>query len=202
MLSHYTPLPHLFLQPWMKLSKCTIKTHVRSERLVGHVRPPSRIPDMLAGHVWPPSQIPERLAGHVRPQPGHVRPQVWVSEGIGLSMYRLIYRLGRVIFSRFPPVAVDFLARRPAVARPARFPAKSDRFSPRRRGFLRSSTHPRAPPGLSAQPPITARFLPVFTTPPPISALRDRLQLLSRPEQIRNKESTLLPSWRDQIPYT
>jgi hypothetical protein len=80
------------------------------------------------------------------PRPEHIR----VYEGIGLPIYRPIYWLGRLIFGRFPPVAVDFLASRPAVARPTRFPVESDHFSPYRRGFLRPLTRPRAPPDLSA----------------------------------------------------
>jgi hypothetical protein len=62
------------------------------------------------------------------PRPRHVR----VSEGIGLP----IYRLGRSIFGRFPPVIVDFLADRPTIAPPARFPTESGHFSPRRHGFF------------------------------------------------------------------
>jgi hypothetical protein len=161
------------------------------ERLVGHVRPPSRISERLTGQVWPPSRIPERLVGHVRD-----------SEGNGLLIYRSIYRLGRSIFDRFPPVVIDFLAGRPAITRPARFPAESSRFSPCRHSFLQPPTHPRALPGLSAQPSITARFRPVFDLPLPILNLPNRLQLLSRPEQMWNEEYTLLPSWGDRIPYT
>jgi hypothetical protein len=64
-----------------------------------------------------------------------------------------------------------FLTGRPTVVCPVRFSAESDRFSPRRRGFLWSPTHPHAPPGLSAQPPITTRFRPVFSSNWPISDL-------------------------------
>jgi hypothetical protein len=95
-----------------------------------------------------PSRILERLAGHVQ-----------VSEGIGLP----IYRLGRQIFTRFPPAAINFLVGRPGVARPTRFPVESGRFSPRGRRFLRPPTRPCTPPDLSGQPPITARFRPIFT---------------------------------------
>jgi hypothetical protein len=68
MLPHYIPLPHRFLQPWMKLSKCTIKTPVRSD-----ISAP--LAEFQRG--WP--DMPS-------PRPGHV----WVSEGIDLLIYRPI----------------------------------------------------------------------------------------------------------------
>jgi hypothetical protein len=104
MLPHYIPLSHRFLQPWMKLSKCTIKTSVRSDisgPLVGFQRGWSDMSDPLAGFQRGWSDVSGLRPRHVR-----------VSEGIGLPIYR-------PIFGRFPPAAVVFLAGRPTVAPPS-----------------------------------------------------------------------------------
>jgi hypothetical protein len=113
------------------------------------------------------------------PQPGHVR----VSEGIDLPIYRPIYWLGWPIFGRFPPADVDFLASRPVVVRPP--------------PWFSSAAYPPSRPTR-----FTVRFQPIFGPPLPILDLPDRLQLLSRPEQMGNEEYTLLLSWGDRIPYT
>jgi hypothetical protein len=65
----------------MKLNKCTIKTHVRSD-----------ISDLLIRFQRGWLDMSES-AGHVR-----------ISEGIDLPIYRPIYWLGRLIFDRFRSV--------------------------------------------------------------------------------------------------
>jgi hypothetical protein len=141
-------------------------------------------------HIWPPSWILESLAGHIQ-----------VSKEIGLPIYRPIYQLGRSIFCRFSPVAADVLVCWPTITPPARFSAEFGHFSPRRRGFLRPPTRPRASPDLSAQPPITVRFRPIFALSLPILALLDRLWLLSQSKWgTKNLDNCL--SWGDRIPYT
>jgi hypothetical protein len=111
MLLHYIPLPHRFLQSWMKLSKCAIQTPIRPD-----------ISGPLTGF-----QISWLHMFGLRPE------HVWVSEGIGLPIYRPIYRLGRPIFNRFQPVFT------------------------RRRRFLGRSTRRRAPH------PIPGRIWQLFT---------------------------------------
>jgi hypothetical protein len=51
--------------------------------------------------------------------------------------------------------------------------------------------NPRELPGVTTARPGVAGVLQVFAPPPPISALPDRFRLLSRPEQMGNKESTI-----------
>jgi hypothetical protein len=149
-----------------------------------HIRPSSRIPERLVGYVWPPIRT---------------CPDFWRNR---LNDLPVDLSARTADFGRFPPAAIDFLAGRPTVARLARSPVESGRFSPRRRGFLQPPTRPRVRSGLLTLSPITAQFRPVFAPPPSISALSDRLRLLSRPEQMGNEEFTLLPSRRDRIPYT
>jgi hypothetical protein len=85
-------------------------------------------------------------ARHIRPLAGFQRgwpdisgprpEHVWVSEGIGLPIYQLIYRLGQPIFGRFRPV---FTGRHRFLGRPTR----------------RHAPHP-----------IPGQIRPLFTPPP------------------------------------
>jgi hypothetical protein len=137
MLPHYIPLPHQFLQSWMKLSKCTIKIPIRPD-----------ISDPLARFQrgW------ADMSGFLKESSYRFTSQ-FIGQDDQFS----------TDFGRFSPAAVDFLANRSAVAHPTRFPAESGRFSPRRRGFLRPPTRSHAMSSLSAHPSITARSRSVFT---------------------------------------
>jgi hypothetical protein len=90
MIPHYIPLPHQFLQPWMKLSKCIIKTPVRLDIFAP-----------LAGFQRDWSDMSDPLPEHIR-----------VSEGISL-------RLGQPILAGFhPPSSISWPADPPARAPP------------------------------------------------------------------------------------
>jgi hypothetical protein len=157
----------------------------------------------LAGHVHPLarfqrgwSNMSDPLVGFQRgwpnmssSQPGHV----WVSEGIGLPIYQPIYWLTG--FHPPPPISwpADLSSHAPPDSRPN--PAA---FHPAAVVFF--GRLPALPPHPVYQ--LNRRFRPVFAPPPSILVLPDRLQLLSRPKQMGNEESTLLPSWGDRIPYT